>query len=144
MLLSAPDLTTATLFLLAYIKFDSPPSSLLSMLPTDLFPAFINSLTFPPSLLINYIGFRSQLVSCAKFLFWFLNPNWVLLQDILWIIFTPLYLQLFRSSVWQVSFVLQIRTTMAQTKAFASRARPSLWNALPSSCLLMRFLPLFS
>src|SRR6218665_2150340 len=30
----------------------------------------------------------------SKFLFWFLNPNWVLLQNILWITFTPRYLQL--------------------------------------------------
>src|SRR6218665_1557131 len=73
----------------------------------------------------------------SKFLFWFLNPNWVLLQNILWITFTPLYLQLhIDHSVLQTVLFFLFRELgplyMAQTRSFATIG-PSLWNALPSS-----------
>src|SRR6218665_3873591 len=38
------------------------------MLQPDLFLAFLNSFTFPPSCSINYTGFRSQLLSSSKLL----------------------------------------------------------------------------
>src|SRR6218665_1128222 len=45
----------------------------------------------------------------------------VLLQNILWITFTPLYLhRSLRSSDWHVLFVLRVRTAVAQTRSFAT------------------------
>src|SRR6218665_2987729 len=88
--------------------------------------AFLNSLTSPPSRSINSTGFHSQLVSGSKFFFWFLNPNSTLSATS----HRPL-----RSSDGLVLFVLRVRTTMAQTRSFATIG-PSLQNALPSSLRL--------
>ena len=44
--------------------------------------------------------------------------------------------RLFRSLDWQVLFVLWVRTTIAQTRSFATMIGPSLYNALPSSLYL--------
>src|SRR6218665_1808542 len=88
------ELTTATLCLSASLRSDYLSSSLFLMLLPDLLFAFLNSLTFPPSCLINYTGFHSQIVSSSKLLIWFLSPNWVLHQNIFGITFAPLYLQL--------------------------------------------------
>src|SRR6218665_4077573 len=106
----------------------------LNRLWPDLLLAFLNSLTFPLSCLINYTGFRSQLVSSLKLLLWFLVPNWVLLQlssgshSLSFICNFPSTTPLFRSAG---SFCSRIRTTMAQTSSFATIG-PSLWNAIPS------------
>ena len=56
--------------------------------------SLLNSLTFPPSCLINCTVFLSQVVSSSKLLLWFLSANWVLLQDIFGLTFAPPYLQL--------------------------------------------------
>src|SRR6218665_2613526 len=90
---------TNVIFLSVSLRSDSPQSDLLCFFPNSLAsPQYLvnfNHQSFNHySFNDNYTGFRSQLVSHSKFLFWFLNPNWVLLQNILWITFTPLYLRL--------------------------------------------------
>src|SRR6218665_1656985 len=92
--LSAPELTIATLFLSVSLKFDSFPiqsvlnaaARLIARLPKF---SHISSLVNQ----LHWLGLRSHLVSSSKFLFSFLIPNWLLLQNILWITFAPLYLQ---------------------------------------------------
>src|SRR6218665_1809771 len=73
--------------------------------------AILNSLTSTPSRLIDYIGFRSQLLSSSHLLFWFLSQNWMLLQKYLRDhIRSSLAVTSQRPLDWQVVFVRRFRT----------------------------------
>ena len=132
MLLFALKLSTAVLCLSASLMSEFHPHSLFSMLLPDLLLVFLNSLTFPPSCLINYTGLRSQLLFVALVLKSKLSVAPKYLQNHIRSPLSATAYRPLRSLDRQVLFVPGVRTTMAQTRSFATIG-PFLWSALSSS-----------